>query len=421
MMTAAKLASWCLCLLAAAALCANGGEAAAPAAGPKPAAGKPAVEPAAEPAPKPARPMDKLEFTFGGKVEAGLRNIAADRATGNESSTYYRLDIYADACFDEQLGARMRLLFRTPVSKRARSHELFDDLNDEFEVREMYLYYRPEGLGEFKFGKFKLPFGPADHFEDEPWNQPLLEYYIARTGNYDIGGLWDMRWFGGCLRTRASLTSGNTGSLDTNSALAGAGSISYCTEWLDFGVWAKTNRLDTTPIKRNDHAAGVFVEMEYRNWKLLAKYAWLQQGLRTTNFTQVELEGFDYDDNEIDTLLWLRDNGGESRTLNGCYLLLSAPTLHDVPIFGRTLDRVDLFAHIGQVFDPADPFEHNRERLGLGANILLKDTGRARLFLSTGITFDDDTSNTRPYLERLDDIDRRNDRFTYWVKIAVKF
>lgn len=416
MMTAAKLASWSFCLLAAAALCASGGEA-----GAKPAPEKPAVEPAAEPAPAPARPPDKLKFTFGGKVEAGLRNIAADRATGNESSAYYRMDIYGDACFDEELGARMRLLFRTPVSKRARSYELFDDLNDEFELREMYLYYRPAGLGELKFGKFKLPFGPDDPFEDEPWNQPLLEYYIARTGDYDIGGMWEQRWFGGRLRTRVSLTGGNTGSLDTNSALAGAGDISYRTEWLDFGVWGKMNQMDTTPIKRNDHAAGVFVKMEYRHWKLLVKYAWLQQGLRTTRFTRVELEGFGYDEAEIDILIWRRDNGGESRTLSGGYLLLSAPTLRDVPIFGRRIERVDLFAHMGQVFDPADPFEKGRERLGLGANLLLKDTGRARLFLSGGITFDNDTSNTRPYLERLDDIDRRNDRFTYWVKIAVDF
>ncbi len=315
----------------------------------------------------------------------------------------------------------MRLLFRTPVGRRARSYELFDELNDEFELREMFVYYRHEGLGELKFGKFKLPFGPADHFEDEPWNQPLLEYYVARTGTYDIGASWERRWLGGSLRTRLSLTAGNTGSLDTNSALAGAGDVSYCTDWLDLGLWGKTNRLDTTPIKRDDHAGGVFAQVKYRHWKLLAKVAWLQQGFRNTNFVRPELEDFGYDENEIDILMWRRDNGGESRTLNGWYLLVSAPTLRNVPLFGRSVDRIDLFAHVGQIFDPADPFENNRERLGVGASFLLKDTGKARLLFSAGATFDDLTSNTRPYLDRIVDIDRRNHKYTYWLKLSLEF
>lgn len=384
----------------------------------------PAAEPAAPPEPPAAKPAalpQKPAFSFGGEVQAGFRNISADRATGNEASTYYKADLHGEARFGEELGARLRMLFRTPASERARSYELFEDLNDEFEVRELFIRYDHSALGQFRFGKFKLPFGPDDAFEDEPWNQPLLEYRIASTGTYDIGGLWERRWLDGSLRTRFSATAGNTGALDTNSALAGSGDLAWESDFFSLGAWGKLNLLDTTPIKRDDKAAGFFARFEHRNWKVLAKCAWLEQGLRTTDFNRAELEENNYGDDEIDVLLWRRDNGGESRTLRGWYLLVNAPTLRNVPVFGHRIERVDLFAHFGQLFDPRDPFEKNRERGGFGATALLQRTERARLLLSTGATFDDDTSNTRPYLDRLTDINRRNDRFTYWLKLTLKF
>jgi hypothetical protein len=349
-----------------------------------------------------------------------VRNIQADRATGNEASAYYELDLHGEARFDEEIGARARVLLRTPVSKRARSYELFEELNEPFELREAHAFVENGTIGRMSFGKFKLPFGPDDRMEDEPWNQPLLEYYIARTGNYDVGVGWERTWFD-LLRTRFAVTSGNTGALDTNSAVAGSGEVSVGNDRLRVGAWGKVNRMDTTPIKRKDDAVGLFVEAEYCNWRLMGKCAWLVQGLRTLDFNEPELEGFDYDDDEIEVLIWMRDQGIGERTLRGWYVVLAAPTIRGLPFFGRRIERIDIFAHYGQVFDPEDPFEHNRERAGVGIFMLLKDTGTARICLSAGLTVDDDTSNTRPYLDREEDINRRNDRTTWWVKLSLLF
>lgn len=366
--------------------------------------------------------VGRMRFSAGGLVLAGMRKIQADRATGNESTPYYELDLHGEARFDEEIGARIRTIFRPPVSQRARSHELFDEINDPFELREVFLFFEGDTAGRLSFGKLKLPFGPADRMEDEPWNQPLLEYYIARTGSYDIGARWDRAWLDGLLHTAFACTGGNTGALDTNSAVAASGEITLTpVAWCSFGAWGKLNAMDTTPIKRDDNAVGLFARLEYRNWRLLGKYAWLKQGFRDTDFTAADLDAQNYDDDESDVLLWLRDNGGESRTIECWYVLISAPAITDIPFFGRRIERLDLFGHFGQAADPTDPYEYTRDRLGLGANMLLRDTGTARLSLAGGATFDDDTSNTRPYLDRRDEINERNDRLTYWVTLTLEF
>jgi hypothetical protein len=365
---------------------------------------------------------DRLCFSVGGSLVAGFRNIQADRATGNEASTYYKLDLFAEAHFDEEIGGRMRFLLRTPIGTRARNFELFDELNEQFELRETFLFYQNSTVGTLSFGKFKLPFGPRDAFEDEPWNQPLLEYYITRTGNYDIGARWDRAWFSGTLQSGLSVTAGNTGALDTNSAMALSAQLSFHpAEWLTIGAWGKLNKMDTTPIKREDSASGLFAQFNYRNWRLLAKGALLWQGMRDTVWPDSDLDDNDYNQDEIEVLLWLRDNGGGERQLEGWYVMLFAPTIRNLPALGRRLERIDLFAHVGQVYDPLDPFEKSRERAGVGMHLLLKDTGNARLSCSAGATFDNDPSNTRPYLDRFEEINERNDRYTYWLKIALSF
>ncbi len=365
---------------------------------------------------------DKLRFSVGGALTAGFRSIRADRATGNEASTYYKLDISADAHFDEEVGGRMRFLLRTPVGPRARNFELFEELNEQFELRETFLFFQNDTVGTLSFGKFKLPFGPVDVFEDEPWSQPMLEYYITRTGNYDVGARWDRAWFDGAVQHGISLTAGNTGALDTNSAVALSAQLSlHPADWLTLGAWGKLNKIDTTPIKREDSAAGTFLQMRYRNWRLLAKWALVWQGLRDTSWEDSDLDDHGYDQEEIDVLLWLRDNGGAERQLEGWYVMLFAPTIRNLPALGRHLERIDLFAHIGQMRDPEDPFRHDRDRAGVGMRVLLKDTGNARLSCSAGATFDNDPSNTRPYLDRFEEINERNNRYTYWLKVTLSF
>jgi hypothetical protein len=370
---------------------------------------------------RPPVTVGNFKFLFGGDIEAGGRTISADRATGNEASAHYLGDLWGEVRFGEELGARLRVIFRNPVSKRARSHELYETLNEPFELRELYVDYRHPQWGDFQFGKFRLPFGPRDVFEHEAWNQPLLEYQIAHTGAYDVGGLWGRDWFGGHLESRFAVIGGNSGALDTNSAVGGAGSLTGDFGWFRLGAWGKYNRMDTTPIKRADNAIGCFLEMEYRHWRLTGKHAWLRQGFERDNFPESELRELGYDSDEIDVLVWRRDNGKEKRTLRGWYLLLNAPTIRNVNFFGSVIDRIDIFAHVGQLHDPNDSVEHLRDRAGVGASAVLVDTKRARLSVSAGGTFDDETSNTRPYLDRLEDIDERNSRFTAWLKVTLSF
>jgi len=363
----------------------------------------------------PAKPFVKMpakwEFTFGGEVQAGGRNIEADRSTGNEQSAYYKADLHGNLAFDNETGIYARTVFKTPVSKRARYYKLYSELNDNFDLRELFIYLKTEEYGNFKFGKFKFPFGVDNPCEDDEWNEPLLENYINRTGNYDIGVRWEKKFLEDALRASISLTGGNAGNMDTNSAPCLAGDINYTLGKTSIGCWGKRNQLDTTPIKRDDNAVGFYAQMKSGGWKLMGKYGWLNQGLRKVNFTPAELVQYGFDTDESTILLWEAQNGGENRSLTGWYIY------GEVPVS----ERLGVLGHYGQLHDAKDPFEKTRDRFGIGAKWSIKDVEDYKIFISGGIAVDSDKSNTRMYIKRGAVNDDRNGRQTLWINITCQF
>jgi hypothetical protein len=346
-------------------------------------------------------------FNFWGEIETGFRNIQADRETGNEMSAIYKLDLSADLSKDN-IGLHTRAVVRPPVSETARSYEVFEGLGDEFQLRELYLYF-DFGNHKFSGGKVRLPLGPKNPSEDERWNEPLLEYYLERYGTYDIGVRLDSKWGGDNLTSRLALTGGNAGKMDTNSALCFSGDLGYKFDSIPLktGIWGKYNYIDSTPIKKSDLAFGPYFVAEKGRWKLLGKAGWLEQGYMQSDLTRADLEEFNYNDDEIDKILLQIASGDVKRTIRSWYLHGSMPLS----------EKVDLFVQYGQAYDPKDAHEDYRERVGAGLSWEIVKN----LSLSLGSTLDNSTSNTRPYLVEYDSLDYQAGFFTYWAKLCWKF
>lgn len=345
-------------------------------------------------------------FNFGGTFETGVRNIKADRQTGNEMSMNYKLDVSGDLS-RENIGLHARFVIIPPVSETARNYKVFEELGDEFQLRELYFYY-DFGNHKFSGGKLKLPLGLENLFEDERWNEPLLEYYLERYGTYDIGVRIDSKWNDN-LASHFALTSGNAGKMDTNSAICFSGNLEYKFDSLPvkIGIWGKNNYIDSTPIKRVDQTGGLFFDVEKDRWRLLGKAGLVRQGLNQPDFSGEELGENGYNAGEGDDILLQRNAGDVKRTIKVWYLYGSIP-------LG---EKVDLFAHYGQAFDIKDIHETDRQRGGAGLRWeIIKN-----LSLSGGMTIDNSTSNTRPYLVEKANMDKRNGFTTYWAKVCWKF
>ncbi len=369
---------------------------------------------------KPAQVKSKLfceprgEFGAegGGKFILGWRNITSDRASGNEASFFYVGDLEGTIGYDN-FGVKGRVVVNTPTGKRARFYDEYSHLNEDFDLRELHVFYNDEKFGDFKFGKFRLPLGTENEEEHSPWRESLLETYLNRGGRYDIGAMVDKKFFNDFLRARLAITGGTRGELDTNSAVMISGDLGINWKGLQLGVWGRSGTMETTPIKEDAQAVGLYAELIKKAWRFRGKCGLLKQGLRTTEFKDADLENLGYNDYEAELLFWERDNGGGTRTIPAWSVRLDVPVIRD--------GRLKVFSEFSQIRDKEDPFEKTRERLTLGVDYILHYDKNCKIYVVVGASLDNCRSNGRPYLDMEEELDERNGHQSFFVELNYKF
>lgn len=360
-------------------------------------------EPVEQPSPKRsllfAQPKGEFGVDGEGTIIVGWRNISSDRASGSEASPRYVADLTGILGYDN-LGIEGRLVVNTPTGKRARFFEIYDSLNKEFDVRELHIFYNDDTWGDFKVGKFRLPLGNDNEEEHTPWSESLFETYLNRGGRYDVGIRWDKRW-ANILETRLAATGGTGGELDTNSAIMVSGDLAVKYRDLLFGLWGRTGRMETTPIKEDAHAIGLFFDLMKSRYRIKGKAGILKQGLRDVNFPDEELVEKGYDEYEARLLSFERDNGGETRTIPGGSIRGDVAVNKD--------GNLKVFSEFSYIYDKNDPFEKKRHRTTFGVDHVIFDTENCRAYVIAGVSLDNSKSNGRPYLDMEENLDRRNE------------
>jgi len=361
--------------------------------------------------------LEDVKFKLSGKFQTGVIYIDADRASGNEQTAFYKLDLQGDVNLDKDFGLLGRIVVEPPVCRAAREYKEYDELNPDFELRELYIYKGLGIFGKISLGKVKVPNGIDNFEEDRSWSEPLLEGRLGWFGRYDIGARLDKEWENDFYLNLA-LTSGNYGELDNNSAGLVAANIGKRFEIetenkpfiIDVGFGGRYNRVNTTPIKQDDEALWGYLQLERNRWRIFGKAACLRQGYRV-DFNLTDIAGYGYDDSEAEEMVWEVEHGEKSRNFWGWYAGFNIPILRNL----------DLTATYGQLLDNDDPFETKRDRISADLIWAAKENKRTRFFIFAGGAFDNEEGNNRYYLYRIESLNSRNGGLSFHGGVGISF